>query len=264
MLTQKQFDFVSGCVLGDGHIRVDLKAAQYRHQESSDYTHYKCYLLVMSHSEKQKSYLCWKTSVVNSILSRKGSVRKCKWVTAGKEYVGFQVGIGSNDLKEIREGLYPSGKKIFTTSFLKKLTLQALAIFWMDDGCISFSYKKGARDQRLIKDRSAMLSVCSDEQQACVVGNWIKSLTGANYKLVPHKKSGTFYLRWTSDDMRKLIYAIEPFVFPLEDMRYKINLKYGKARPICFSASPNGQQLVNDWERLMDDKTPRVPSTLAS
>lgn len=264
MLTQEEFDFLAGCALGDGHIRIDSRAANHSHQGNMNYTHYACYVLMMSHSIKQENYLRWKAGVVNSLLLANGSTRRIIWKTAGKEYPGLQFAAGSKKLKGIREELYPEGKKRFESSFLKKLTLMALSLFWMDDGCISFSYKTSVKGQKLIKDRSAMLSVCSSKPEACNVGDWVKDLTGANYKLVFHKKSGTFYLRWTADDMRKLIYAIEPYVFPHEEMRYKIDLKYGEARPLSFSGSPNGQKLVNDWQKLMDNKAPRVPSTLAA
>lgn len=214
-----------------------------------------------SHTKKQESYLRWKAQIVSAILGTKSAVRERVWKTQGKEYPAVEFVAGSNKVIPIYEELYLSQTKTFTKAFLEKLGMVALSIFWMDDGCISFSYRTGAKGDLQIRDRSAMLSVCSTVEQCSTVGDWIKSLTGADYKLVPHKKSGSYYLRWTSDNMRQFIRSLEPYVFPHEDMRYKVDLKYGEARPISFSASPNNQLLVNDWSRLMDDKTPRVRGT---
>lgn len=211
-----------------------------------------------SHTKKQESYLRWKAGIVSAILETKGKVRERIWKVQGKEYPAVEFVAGSNAIIPIYSGLYIDQKKTFTKDFLGRLGLTALSLFWMDDGCLSFSYKTSKSGQKLVRDRSAMLSVCSSVEQCSVVGDWIESITGAAYKLVPHKASGRYYLRWSSNNMRILIRTLESYVFPHEEMRYKVDLKYGKARPICFSASPNGQLLVNDWSRLMDDKTPRV------
>lgn len=262
MLTDQEFEFLAGCVIGDGCVHSQSKAARHDHQGNPDYKHYDCYVMNFSHTKKQEFYLRWKAQIVSAILGTKGKVRERVWKTLGKEYPAVEFAAGSNELIPIYEGLYINQVKTFTPDFLNKLGLIALSLFWMDDGCLSFSYKTGVSGQQLIKDRSAMLSVCNTKQQCSVVGDWIQSLTGAAYKFVPHKKSGTFYLRWTADDMRLLVRTLEPYIFPHKEMRYKVDLKYDEPRPVYFSTNPNNQMLVNDWDRLKDDKTPRAPSIL--
>lgn len=262
MLDKEGFEFVAGCSLGDGNIFKQSNPARASNRGNKNFTHYDCYVLTMNHSAKQENYLRWKASILGSLLCSRANVNARLWKVKGKEYPGFNYTAGSKQLAPIYDLVYPGGIKKFTPELLNQLSGQALALFWMDDGCLSFSTKAKVNGELTIKDRSAMLSVCTDKEEATVVGEWVKDLVGVEFKLVPHKKSGKFYLRWTADNMRKLIRFLEPYVFPHKELLSKIDLRYGGPRELSFSASPNGQLLVNDWQRLMDDKAPRALSTL--
>ena len=205
--------------------------------------------LRIGRAARYEDYAKWQLLEVNRILGTKANLRH--FLAKGKyPFVEFAAG-SKRKLTPLYELLYPEGVKTFTENVLRDLSLRELALLWMDDG--SLEVRKRQRPRSIKIERSAWLAICEDETQTDLVGEWICSLTTANYTKIKHTKSGKYYLRWHSAQCRTLITAVEPYCFP--SLRYKVDL--------------NRTCSVKDWlseSQLslggVDNKTARAPRTL--
>jgi hypothetical protein len=198
---------------------------------------------------RYEDYAAWQLTEVNRILGTKANMRH--FLAKGKyPFVEFAAG-NKRELTPLYEFLYPSGVKTFTPKVLELMSLRELALLWMDDG--SLEVRKRKRPRSIKVERSAWLAICEDEIQTELVGDWIKSLTGAIHTKVKHSKSGKYYLRWHSAQCKKLITAVEPYCFP--SLRYKVDL----SRTVSVKEWLSESQLSFG---KVDDKTARAPRTL--
>ena len=149
---------------------------------------------------------------INEELSTNGSVRSREGFDkrTGKYYQSCQAMVTSKKLLPLKEALYCSGKKQISKKYLDDLGLEALAMFWMDDGCVVRSTNVG------------LLATYCDSDQASVIASWIHELTDTNPKL--YLDRGLYRLRVTRSEMPKFIYAVKPFMLP--DFSYKISLQF--------------------------------------
>lgn len=204
--------------------------------------------LRIGRAARYEDYAAWQLAETNRILHTKATLRH--FMAKGKyPFVEFAAG-NKKELTPLYELLYPNGVKTFTEGVLQPLSVRELALFWMDDG--SLEVRKRQRPRSVKIERSAWLAVCEDEPQTDLVGEWIRSLTTANYTKVKHTKSGKYYLRWHSAQCKTLIQAIKPFCFP--SLQYKVDL----SRTCSVKEWLSESQLSS---RKVDDKTARAPRT---
>lgn len=170
-----------------------------------------CYLS-FTHSEKQKQFLEWKIAKVNQELGTKGTVnsRKVYDKRTLKTYYSCQAMVTSKLLVPFREQFYPKGKKLFTEDYLYNLGLEALAVFWMDDGCVVSTNNVG------------LLATYCSEQEAKTIASWIHDIADVNPKLYLDRN---FYrLRILSGEMPSFVTLLRPYVH--STLQNKVTLRY--------------------------------------
>ena len=153
---------------------------------------------------------------VNQELGTNGKVSEARKVfdqRTNKSYDSCQAMVTSPQLKGIHEVLYPKGKKEFTYHFLKDLGIEALAVLWMDDGCVVNS--------KFAKNRGLLATYCSLEE-AKIVCSWIHDLTGV--KAVPYEDRGLYRVLINASEMPHLATCIRPFVH--SSMSSKVTLAF--------------------------------------
>lgn len=182
-------------------------------------------VIVFSHSAKQKKYLSWKhdilsgishdirTSVVGrSIITGEDLVNVSFYTKINKEYRA--------DYNSIKNLIFSDGKKTVNRRWLNMLTPLSLAVWWMDDGCLSVHKKKDGAISRFGKLSTNGFSY--EEQK--IMKDYFKTVWDIDVKITPEKNS--YFLRFTVPNLKKLFSIIYPFVIQIPDMIYKINMKY--------------------------------------
>jgi superfamily II DNA or RNA helicase len=179
-LNEDQYQIMIGSFLGDGHIYI-LPSNRYR--------------LNVIHSEKQKNYCEWKAHMFNSTISK-------------IENNGYSKGIAYNFTTKIFDLLdtFPKTKHTCPQWLLDKLDFRGLAIWWMDDGCLSKTSFSG------------VLSTCSfDEESHIRITKKLQTM-GIDCK---YKEDGHGYLSIyiNKNGILELIKNIRQYMHP--NMKYK-------------------------------------------
>lgn len=107
--------------IGDGFVRKDKNE------------------LEIKHSIKQKDYCEQKANLLGECLERKINIRQ-------KEYNGYQCVrfmISHPYLKFVRKWLYKNNQKILNMNVLRRLTDEAVSIWYMDDGSLYTKKRNG-------------------------------------------------------------------------------------------------------------------------
>lgn len=121
-LTQLQKEFIVGCVLGDGNLRVDKNCINPR--------------FTCEHGEKQREYAEYKFNILqglNPFLSYQE--RKTPDKRNGNMYKSWRVRLNNNpELLWFYNQFYSTGKKQVTEELMEYYTPFAIAIHFMDDG----------------------------------------------------------------------------------------------------------------------------------
>jgi recombination protein RecA len=185
-------------VLGDGYIRKD------------------CPSLRISHGPKQEEYLRWKaallekatgtTPVITSVVHNHKS---------GRKYPGFQMGVSHKFFRVLRNRCYKNGKHHIDRTILDKLTPQALAIWYMDDGSLYPKKRNGVTHAHEL-----VLSLCVSEEYATVVKDYFLEKWGVTFTIKRNK--GLCSIRCGTREARKFIPIVKPFV--IQSLQYKVNL----------------------------------------
>lgn len=129
--TKKDLSILIGLLLGDGYI--DPKGR-----------------IGIEHGEKQKEYCIFKAKLLHSICG--GSDIKVKELTRNKtsnksklnKFITYGFKKQSKHFIPIRNLLYLNNKKTYTKEVLNLLDPLAIALWWMDDGCLTAKYNKGS------------------------------------------------------------------------------------------------------------------------
>lgn len=198
---------IIGMVLGDGSLsRNRFRDGSYAGNA----------LLRIAHSVKQRSYLEWKRDIVQPMFGYPLELRDKYSIARGKRYpVSWLVTRVNPQLTRLYRLMYDpvTGRKHVTPSILKMLDDRAVAIWYMDDGCLSKTVGRGA-------------TVCLatngftfDENE--LIRDWLYNRYGVSFNINMHRKSGTYNLRRGISDARKMIDAIAPYI--IESMQYKVN-----------------------------------------
>lgn len=194
-LTEQEEKIVYGTVLGDGHLE----------SRSKEYNPY----LRIEHGSKQREYVHWKYSQLKRLTSGKGiknSKAQNSWYFQTKCLLDF---------KRIDNLFYPDGEKVIPSNFESFINKMSLAVWYLDDG-----------------SKSKKQNVCeltvqgySDLDIGRVIGT-LKSKFGYECKPIVRfdKKYSklTTNIRFTSDGTEKFLTDISPYVYEIEDMRYKL------------------------------------------
>ena len=191
-LTKKDKKFLNALAIGDGHIR----------QRGNSFA------ICIKHSDRQKDYLEFKAKRLSDILKREVNVRKFN--NSGYGAYGIEVTIPY--MKFVRKWLYRNGLKRLNISFLRRLSDEGVAIWYMDDGSLIRKKRNGK-----IHASELILSICCTEKEAndCIL--FFKGKYDVYFSLKRNK--GLFSIRCGTKNAHKLLDRIEKYIIP--SMKYK-------------------------------------------
>ena len=200
LLSQTQVQIILGALMGDGNlsrpVRGDDRSARFR----------------MGHGAKQVSYLDWKVSLLENIPHSRTSNAK------GAVFADFTP---LAELDELREILYfGDGKRHLTWDYLKSLTPLALAIWYMDDGCLTVR-SKGA--QKRTRGGTGRIEICVEAMSPGSrerLVQYLRDNHGLNVKLTSRGTRKISVLQFTTAASGKFQELVAPYIHP--SMEYKL------------------------------------------
>lgn len=219
-----------GMVLGDGylHVRNRLKDGKYKYESSG---------LTIVHSEKQKEYLLYKADLVRRMFGGGFSVYKThSTLKNGKTYYGYGFAKANKYFKVLQGMMYRDKVKTITLQVLNMLSIQGIAIWYMDDG----HARRNINSKGFVSSVSTNIATCCPENEALLVCDWFREKYDIGFKPFPEK--GRFSIQCNTQESHKFARLVEPFI--IQSMRYKLshvadlNLQERQA-PIGYCACGN-------------------------
>lgn len=179
----------------------------------------------IKHCEAQKEYCEFKAKLLHSVCGGK-DIKIHHQITDGKKcnfkkdvYNYYGIKKQSKHFKFIRELLYPNGKKEFSNSVLAYLQPISIALWWMDDGCLS---------RRKLKDGSPgsymlRLFTYTSKEETELIKQFFLEKYNVNWNVVKADSSNTQYmLRCGVNEGRKFLNIIRDIVLKIPCMAYKV------------------------------------------
>lgn len=197
-LSYRAEKIILGMLLGDGSLKIHDRYTNAR--------------LAFRHSTVQKEYFLWKVSQLKEISSTKDM-----WVQPPA--------LGKNDMLRYQSAALPvltdlyrlvteNGKLRIRRKWLNKMTALSLAVWWMDDGSIVGSGRKGV--------------LCTDgfsEKEVEILSQYLKVVWKVNTKIFPCGRPGQFRLSLMAEELWKFLKIIVPHI-PVESMLPKVCMMY--------------------------------------
>lgn len=207
-LSQNELSIIMGGLLGDSSY---YKRGNY---------------ITFTHSIKQIEYLNWKHDILKNISNPIHQRIVGKSMVDGSDLITTYFLTKSNtnllvDYKEIRKIIFDeNGMKSVNRKWLNLLTPLSLAIWWLDDGCLSVHKEKNGSISRYGK----LCTHCFSLHEQYIMKQYFETVWGIEVKVTPEKSY--YFLRFTVPNLKKLFSIISPYVFEVPSMLYKINMKY--------------------------------------
>lgn len=178
--------------LGDGHIRVRGNS----------------YSLSVSHCEKQKEYIIFKADMLSKIIGKKVEVHPYD----NKGFPSYRFEVANEYFRFLRKWLYCNGNKTINLSYLRKLSHQGVAIWYMDDGSLVAKRRNGK-----IHAYDLTISTYCSEKEAMNCISFFNERYGVTFTLKRNK--GRFSIRCGTKEAKKLLEIITPYIH--KSMIYK-------------------------------------------
>ncbi len=122
---------------------------------------------------------------------------------------------------DVKRKLYPKGEKVFLKRWIKYLDAWALAILWMDDGCLCRQKKKRI-DGSIYEYQFGVIATQSfDYQSQCNIINWLKTF---NIDATINHSKDKYRIRMSRNNLKRLIEVVAPYVKEIPSMVYKITI----------------------------------------
>lgn len=183
-LSEKQREFIVGCLLGDG--RLECRSLR------------KTARLRIHHADSQKDYLFWKFNFLKDITSFKPKRHEYLDKRFLTKVVSWYFHTKTlSFLGRIYLLFYKNGKKVLPENLEKLLTPFSLAIWIMDDGCLS--------KQTLILNTQ---SFTREEQEKLV--EILKRKYFVEVRI--HKDRNNFRLYFPKESTKKILSIIRPYL----------------------------------------------------
>lgn len=179
--------------------------------------------LEIGHSMKQYDYCVYKRDLVYKILGGvklpKVSIRTVK--VGGKEYETCRFVKTCDYFIALRNKLYPHGRKIINRELLDMLSLEGIAIWYMDDG--SCYYKDSPVDGHSICIDLRIATNCFTSEEHDIIVDYFKEVWNINFYKFWSEQKKSFCIRANKQAAIKFLDLIKPYI--PECMSYKCNLK---------------------------------------
>lgn len=201
VLDQNQLDLIYGTLLGDASLSIDGRSIAY----------------TTSHCDMQRGYIDWIRAVIG--YGCVGSLIATGGFAPGNRYHYFKYR-NKGALKDVWDVVMLNGKKTVNTEWVNKLTLSAIAYWFMDDGSSTWV---GPHRNR-VKIAFATYSFTKSEiELLCARLQEFGIRSNAAWQ--PGKKYGKGYgIRISESDSNKFMMLIEPIVRQIPCMSYKIKM----------------------------------------
>ena len=183
--------------------------------------------LRITHSEKQREYLEYKREILQNLFKEwEIPIRPVN----SSGYLGVKLETRTHPkLRAIRKWFYSDGRKRFSRRTLEYLTPIGIALWYMDDGSLSYKKREGK-----VHGREIHLNTYCSLEEARVIQAYFKEVWDVSWTVVPTK--GLFRLRMGSNEAIKFFTIINPYIIP--SMKYKVDLQYirqhNQERPATF------------------------------
>ena len=216
-LTEKDKSILIGLLLGDGYI--DDKGRIY-----------------IEHGEKQKDYCIYKAKLLHSVCGgkdikvheyiRNRSILKDKKQFKESTFVTYSFKKQSQSFIPIRQLLYDNNrKKYISAEILQYITEETLALWWMDDGCLTkkYTYQNGER-----KHCGYILRLCTylPKEQNEIIQKFFEDKYQMKWNVVKAdgaKDESQWMLRCGSIEGRKFLNIIRDYIIKnVPSLSYKV------------------------------------------
>ena len=216
-LTEKDKSILIGLLLGDGYI--DEKGRIY-----------------VEHGEKQKDYCIYKAKLLHSVCGgkdikvheyiRKRSVLKDKKQFKEDTFITYKFKKQSQSFILIRNLLYNEDKKKYISEkTLQYITPEVIALWWMDDGCLTkkYTYQNGEK-----KHCGYTLKLCTylPKEQNEIIQKFFKDNYQVEWNVVKAdgaKDDTQWMLRCGTIEGRKFLNIIREYIIKnVPSLSYKV------------------------------------------
>ena len=216
-LTERDKSILIGLLLGDGYI--DDKGRIY-----------------VEHGEKQKEYCIYKAKLLHSVCGgrdikvheyvRNHSILKNKKQFKESTFTTYSFKKQSQSFIPIRQLLYDTNrKKYISEEILPYLTTEAIALWWMDDGCLTkkYTYQNGEK-----KHCGYMLRLCTylPKEQNEIIQKFFKEKYQMEWNIVKAdgaKDDSQWMLRCGSIEGRKFLNIVRDYIIKnVPSLSYKV------------------------------------------
>lgn len=216
-LTEKDKSILIGLLLGDGYI--DEKGR-----------------IQIEHGEKQKEYCIYKAKLLHSVCGgkdikvheyiRNRSILKDKKQFKESTFTTYSFKKQSQSFIPIRQLLYNENKKKYISKeIIKYLTPEAIALWWMDDGCLTkkYTYVDGEK-----KHCGYMLRLCTflSKEQNEIIQKFFEDTYNMKWNVVKAdgaKDDSQWMLRCGSIEGRKFLDIVRKYIINnVPSLSYKV------------------------------------------
>lgn len=206
-MTKDEKAILIAMVFGDGYIKLNNCS-----------TKANTGTLTIIHCMKQRELIEYKAEKLLSILGGK-SCNVCEFNNNG--YPGTTISKTDRYFGILHKWIYKNKKKTFPKTLLKRLTPEAFAMWWMDDGCLSPKKRCGK-----IHAYQGFLNTYEDWETNMDIADSFEEMF--NVRPLIRKDKGWYRLEFNTTKLKVLLPIIEPFSIP--SMLYKFKM-YEHERP---------------------------------
>jgi hypothetical protein len=172
------------------------------------------YSLCIKHCKKQEHYALFKLHKLETLICKEINLHHHNY----GGYPSVTYSVTHPDFKNVYDVLYIGGKKKITEALLQQLDIEAISIWYMDDG--SLTRKK--RNGKIHAYDLSIATYCSEEEVNIVINFFIEK-----WDIFFTKKynKGRYSIRCGTKEARKFITMIKPFI--CDSMLYKLDIRVG-------------------------------------
>jgi len=168
-------------------------------------------VLSITHCGRQKDYLTFKAELLAEVLG----VDVPKVYQTEHEYESWRFNKGHKLFRIYRNWIYKNDIKTFKLDWLRYITPQGLAIWYMDDGSLIAKKRNGK-----IHAFELYISTYLSKEENQVLIDWL--FDTYKVKFNQNQSKGKYRLRCSTHEARKFIELVKPFIVPC--LEYKVSM----------------------------------------
>jgi len=172
--------------------------------------------LKIGHSIKQEEYLKWKQEIVNQI----GTVKTRFWYYQKQNACYIETNT-RNYFTKLEKIFYINRKKTINKKILNKLTDLSLAIWFLDNGYMSYN-KSGSVYGELCTDQFSLEKVQLIKDWFKIKFNMEVGIRTLRYLSGKQKDTIAYRIKFNKENCIKLTEIIKPYVNQVSCMHYKL------------------------------------------